>query len=130
MAIPREAVAIAAVALSGAACAAFVTLRHYEPPPPEGDAEAPEPVFEAAVFFLFTAALFAAVGYGIGYVGARGTVGRVLTLLLTPLGFTSAWATYTGRLGADADQTPRLMGTVSSTVIGAYPVVFDVLSLV
>jgi len=125
-----ELAAIAVVSLVGAAGAAAVTVRHYEPPPREGADEPPEPLFEAAIFFLMTGALFAIVGYVLATVGdLAAPYGRVATLLLTPLGYYSAYAAYSGKIGADADQSAVLMGVISGAVIGTYPVVFDVLSL-
>lgn len=123
-------VAIALVSLLGATGAAVVTLRYYEPPPREGEEETPEPYFETAAFFVLTAAFFALVGYAIASVAVLAApYGRVATLLLTPIGFYSAYATYTGRIADSADEAGGLMGVISALVLGVYPLVFDVIAL-
>lgn len=125
-----EIVAVLFVSLVGAGGAAAVTLQHYEPPPPEGSDEPPAPLFEAGIFFVLTAVLFAIVGVTISTVGELAPpYGRVVTLVLTPLGYYSAYAAYSGKIGEDADRSAVLMGVISGTVIGTYPLVFDVLSL-
>ncbi|MFC7138344.1 hypothetical protein ACFQMA_00655 [Halosimplex aquaticum] len=121
---------IAFVSLLGATGVAAVTLRYYEPPPREGEEETPEPYFETAAFFVLTAALFALAGSVIAHVsGLAAPYGRVATLLLTPVGLYSAYATYTGRIADDADEAGGLMGVVSALVLGVYPVAFGVISL-
>lgn len=130
MAAEFEVVAVIMVSLVGAGGAAAVTLRHYEPPPREGSDEPPAPVFEAGIFFILTAVLFAIVGVTISTVGELAPpYGRVATLVLTPLGYYSAYAAYSGTIGDDAERSAVLMGVISGAVIGTYPLVFDVLSL-
>ncbi|WP_436931268.1 hypothetical protein [Halosimplex halobium] len=129
MPVDPETAAIAVVSLLGAGGVAAVTRRHYEPPPPEGEAEPPEPVFETVVFFALAAGLFAGVGYALAWVGREwGTLGQAATIALSPVGLYSAWATYTGRVAADADRASALMGVVSATVLGVYPPVLLALS--
>ncbi|WP_436924668.1 hypothetical protein [Halosimplex amylolyticum] len=130
MAVAAETVAIALVSLLGAAGAAVVTFRHYEPPPREDGEATPEPYFEAAAFFVLTTAFFAFLGYVIAFAGNLASpYGRIATLLLTPIGFYSAYATYTGRIADEADRAGGLMGVISALVLGVYPVTFDVISL-
>ncbi|WP_135363348.1 hypothetical protein [Halosimplex halophilum] len=129
MPVDPETAAIAVVSLLGAGGVAVVTRRHYEPPPPEGEAEPPEPVFETVVFFALAAGLFAGLGFALAWVGREwGALGRAATMALSLVGLYSAWATYTGRVAADADRASALMGVVSATVLGAYPPVLLALS--
>ncbi|WP_123534000.1 hypothetical protein [Halosimplex salinum] len=131
MAIDPETVAVAAISLLGAVAAAVVTLRHYDPPPREDVDAEPDPYFEAVVFFFLTAVLFAVLGFALSFVVEQASpYGRIATLLLTPIGLYSAYATYTGRIGDDEDSAGTLMGVVSAVVLGVYPLVFGVLSSV
>jgi len=121
--------AVAFVSILGATGMAVITLRHYEPPR-EGEDEGPEPSLEAAAFFILTGLLFVVFGYVIAFVGGVAQpYGRIATFLLTPLGFVSAYATYTGRISADVDRASALMGTVSGGVVGLYPIALDIASL-
>ncbi|WP_415381703.1 hypothetical protein [Halosimplex sp. TS25] len=130
MPVVAETALIVLVSLAGATAVAVVTLRHYEPPPREGEEETPEPYFETAAFFLLTAAFFAILGYAIATAGELASpYGRIATLLLTPLGFYSAYATYTGRIAESTDEAGGLMGVISALVLGVYPIAFDVISL-
>jgi len=128
MPVDPSTVAIAVVSLLGAVGVAVVTRRHYEPPPREDEDEPPEPVFETVVFFVLSGGLFVGLGHALATVGRWGTLGQTLTLLLSLVGLYSAYATYTGRIAADAKRASALMGVVSATVLGVYPPLLFALS--
>lgn len=130
MPIDPETAAVAVVSAVGAAGVAAVTLRHYEPPPREGEEEAPEPVMEAGMFFVLAGVLFTLVGFALVYVAEwGGLVGRAATLLLTPLGFYVAYSIREGDVAA-ADEATEQLGFVSATALGAFPVVLLAVSAV
>ncbi|WP_436910674.1 hypothetical protein [Halosimplex marinum] len=129
MPVEPETAAIAVVSLCGAAAVAVVTRRHYEPPPREGEDEPPEPVFETVVFFALAAGLFVGLGYALATVGRWGLVGRAVTLALSVVGLSSAYVTATGRVAGNAETASARMGVVSATVLGVYPPLFFVLSV-
>jgi len=124
-----EAAAIGGITFVGATAIAVTTLREYEPPPPDGEDEAPKPVFEAGLFFVVTSVLFALLGLVLATVGRMAPpVGPTVTLLLSLVGLYSAYGTYTGRIHTRSDRAGRRLGVVSATVLGVYPPVFFVLS--
>ncbi|QPV63017.1 hypothetical protein I7X12_20275 [Halosimplex litoreum] len=128
MSVDAQTAAIAVVSLLGASAVAVVTRSHYEPPPREGEEEPPEPVFETGVFAVLSGGLFVGLGYALATVGGWGALGEVATMALSVVGLYSAFATYTGRVAADADRATALVGVVSATVLGVYPPLLFALS--
>ena len=113
---------IVLISVLGAAGQAAVTLRWYEPPPRED--QPPTPVFEGVLFFVGFTVLFVGLGLVLSFIrGLYQPYGGLLTLLLTLIGFYSAYGTFTGRLNEDKDQATRMMAVVGSLVVGIYPVV-------
>lgn len=130
--------AIAAISLAGAGGQAIVTVRWYEPPEIEG--RDPNPIFEAGIFFVAFAVIFALMGFVFSaFAGLAPPYTAVGLLVLVPVGLYLAYATYTSvrageREGEETDETDTgqdqattLMQFVLGLVIATYPIVFVLL---
>lgn len=129
MATALEAGAIAVLTFVGAGGVAAVTLLEYQPPPREDGSEPPEPVFEAALFFVLGTVGFSVVGSLLAFVAKQAPpYGRLATVALTPICLYSAYASYEGRPGWRRSRASELMAAVTAAVLGLYPVALFVVS--
>ena len=131
--------AITAISLAGAGGQAIVTMRWYEPP--EIDGREPNPIFEAGLFFVAFAVIFALMGYALSAVaGLAPPYTSVGLLVLVPVGLYLAYTTYMAvQIGegtedegqgksnnkgkGELDQATTLMQFVLGLVISVYPIV-------
>ncbi|WP_157972499.1 hypothetical protein [Saliphagus sp. LR7] len=120
--MPDSQTMIILISVFGAVGQAAVTLRWYEPPPRED--QPPIPVFEGVLFLVGFTVLFVGLGFVLSFIrGIYQPYGELLTLLLTPIGFYSAYGTFTRRLNEDKDKATRMMNVVGALVVGIYPMV-------